>query len=49
MKKADKTYIVWDNDDPNNCFEITVRDGEDPVQVALSEVGYSISADPVTD
>jgi len=45
--KVTRTYSVWSNTDPNDCFEIEVGRSDDPAQVALSEVGYSVSAEPV--
>jgi hypothetical protein len=43
------TYNVWSNLDPNDCFEVEAQDAESAAYVALSVLGWSVSADPVED
>jgi hypothetical protein len=42
-------YRVWSNQDANDSFEVEAADSENAAYEALSELGWSISADPIKE
>ena len=42
-------YRVWNNQDANDFFEVEAQDAEMAAYFALSELGWSVSAEPVEE
>ena len=42
-------YRVWNNSDPNVSFEVEAQDSEQAAYFALSELDYSVSAEPIKE
>lgn len=44
-----KTFLVWNNNDPNDSFTIDGDDDKDAIINALSELGWSISKEAIDE
>ena len=42
-------WLVWNNHDPNDSFEVETSDASVAPLLALGELGWSISAEPIRE